>query len=395
MYDVAIIGAGPAGLAMACMLDAQGLSVAVVERQPYEALANPAYDGRDIALTHRTVTTLDKIGILKRIPAALDAPIRRARVLNGTSPYSLHFENDASNPDGLLGYLVPNNLIRKASFEAFEACKNVTLMTEVSVTNVTTDNTGGTLELSEGKRVHARLIVAADSRFSETRRKMGISARMNDFGRVCIVCRMGHTDAHDETVYECFQYDQTLAVLPVTAREASVVLTLPSDRADAVMRMSDAEFNADITRRFEGRFGDMTLVGKKHAYPLVAVYADRFYTRRFAVVGDAAVGMHPVTAHGFNFGLLGAETLSAEIAAAVASGLDFGSNAVLGRYNTAHRKATRPLYLATNAIVKLYTDDRRPARMARDALLRIGNALAPVRRIITGRLTHIPVRDAG
>lgn len=386
--DVAIIGAGPAGLSLACMLDAEGLRTVVVERQPRAALENPAYDGRDIALTHRSLDILDGIGALDFIDNPKEAPINHARVLNGTSHYSLHFENPNAKQDGSLGYLVANNRIRKAVFEAFGNCRAATLLTEVSVTSVKTDATGGDIALADGRRLRARLIVAADSRFSETRRKMGIAARLRDFGRICIVCRMTHEHPHDQTAYECFQYDQTLAVLPMGTHDSSVVITIASDRAQALLDGPVEDFNADVTRRFEARFGKMTLIGDRHSYPLVAVYADRFYAQRLALVGDAAVGMHPVTAHGFNFGLNGAQTLSNEISKAKNLGLDIGGAPVLAAYDAAHRKATRPLYLATNAIVGLYTDTRRPARMLRDALLRIGNAMAPARRVITGRLTR-------
>ncbi|MCP1366759.1 FAD-dependent oxidoreductase, partial [Halomonas sp. BBD48] len=51
MADVAIVGAGPAGLCLAVELAAMGLTVSVVDRAPYTALAEPGDDGREIALT--------------------------------------------------------------------------------------------------------------------------------------------------------------------------------------------------------------------------------------------------------------------------------------------------------------------------------------------------------
>jgi 2-polyprenyl-6-methoxyphenol hydroxylase-like FAD-dependent oxidoreductase len=111
--------------------------------------------------------------------------------------------------------------------------------------------------------------------------------------------------------------------------------------------------------------------------------------RRFALIGDAAVGMHPVTAHGFNFGLRGAETLIREIGDAARSGGDIGSASVLQRYAREHRSATYPLYTATNAIVGLYTDNSVPARIAREALLPLSNALTPIKDFMLYKLTEI------
>ena len=49
--DIAVIGAGPTGLSFALSLANSGLQVALIEKQSRTALADPAYDGREIALT--------------------------------------------------------------------------------------------------------------------------------------------------------------------------------------------------------------------------------------------------------------------------------------------------------------------------------------------------------
>jgi 2-polyprenyl-6-methoxyphenol hydroxylase-like FAD-dependent oxidoreductase len=131
----------------------------------------------------------------------------------------------------------------------------------------------------------------------------------------------------------------------------------------------------------------MRLKSTRHTYPLVAVYADQFVGERFALVGDAAVGMHPVTAHGFNFGLLGAVTLSRGISAAAAAGTDIGANVLLQAYQRTHRRATLPLYLATHALAKLYTSESRPSRLLRDAFLRIGERVTPFKKLVAATLT--------
>jgi 2-polyprenyl-6-methoxyphenol hydroxylase-like FAD-dependent oxidoreductase len=132
----------------------------------------------------------------------------------------------------------------------------------------------------------------------------------------------------------------------------------------------------------------MRPVGKRLTYPLVGVYADRFIGRRFAVIGDAAVGMHPVTAHGFNLGLAGAASLAGLIGQAAGAGRDIGAASLLAAFEGRHRRATGPLYLATNMTVSLFTDDRFPARVMRDAVLRAGEFLAPVRHAISARLMN-------
>ena len=132
----------------------------------------------------------------------------------------------------------------------------------------------------------------------------------------------------------------------------------------------------------------MQLVSTRHAYPLVTAYASQIVAQRFALIGDAAVGMHPVTAHGFNFGLCSVDVLAGEIIAAHARGGNIAATALLERYQRKHRIRTRPLFIATHAIAKLYGDDTIPARLLRTASLRIGNRIAPLKRAVAHMLTE-------
>ena len=157
---------------------------------------------------------------------------------------------------------------------------------------------------------------------------------------------------------------------------------------DLIMGMDDEQFSQDIQDRFNSRHGDMKLVSKRFAYPLVGVHAKKFYAPRFALIGDAAVGMHPVTAHGFNLGLSGQEILAKEIIKAAATQRDIGRTALLERYNRKHMLTTRPMFHGTNEIVKFFTDDRAPARLARSVALRLANRFPPIKSAIQHKLTE-------
>nr|WP_270933760.1 5-demethoxyubiquinol-8 5-hydroxylase UbiM [Roseomonas sp. MO-31] len=381
--DIAVIGAGPAGLSFARALAGSGLDVLVVERAPEAALADPAFDGREIALTHRSQGILEELDAWSRIPANEMSPLWQARVQDGASPFVLDFAPGGERP---LGMLVPNHLIRRALFDAVREAGCARLLAGCAVASVETLPRGGMLRLADGRTIAARLVVAADTRFSEARRQMGIAARMRDFGKSMLVARVAHDRPHGGVATEWFGRGQTVAMLPLNGTLSSIVLTLPPRQIEALMAASPEDFGAEATRRTAGRWGAMRLVGSRHAYPLVATYAQRFVGTRFALIGDAAVGMHPVTAHGFNFGLAGAQRLSAEIRSALARRRDIADPGGLLRYEMAHRRATFPLFTATNAIASLYTDDRAPARLVRGAVLRLGSALGPVRRLVTAQL---------
>ncbi|MEQ1689508.1 MAG: 5-demethoxyubiquinol-8 5-hydroxylase UbiM [Sphingopyxis sp.] len=384
--DIIIIGAGPAGLCFAKAMAKSGRSIIIVEKLGRAALADPPYDGREIALTHLSKQIMAENGIWPLIPPERTSCIQTAKVMNGRSPFALSFDHPQVG-GGPLGFMIANNEIRKAAFAAIADAANIRLMDRCEVKNIGADSGCGWVELADGDRLSAGLIVAADSRFSATRRMMGIPCAMLDFGRTCIVCTMGCEKPHLSAAYECFHADQTLAVLPLGAHQVSVVVTVESENAARILAMSAQDFATDMAQRFGHRLGAMNLTSELFSYPLVATFAKRFHAHRFAVIGDAAVGMHPVTAHGFNLGLRGALCLAQELLSALARGGDIGASAPLARYSAKHSRICAPLYHGTNALVRLYTGRTMAARLSRHALLRVASHLAPARRMITNQLT--------
>jgi ubiquinone biosynthesis UbiH/UbiF/VisC/COQ6 family hydroxylase len=391
-YDVIIIGAGPAGLSFARSLANTKLRILLIEKSPLGSIEDPAEDGREIALTHLSVKLMKKLGAWDRIEPDGISPIKTAKVLNGDSAYSLDFTRPAKSLEAL-GYLVPNHLIRKAFYNEVATFKNIKLITDSSVIDVKTNSLLGSVTLSTDETLTASLIVSSDSRFSETRRKMGISSAMQDFSRTAIICRMEHELSHQQTAFECFHYGKTMALLPMNGNLSSVVITVSNHKVDSLLKMTDEQFNSQVQQWFGNKLGKISLVGKRHSYPLIAVHADKFVSNRYALVGDASVGMHPVTAHGFNLGLRGADTLAREIKNAMAHGKDIASISVLRKYERKHMRITKFLYHGTNHIVSLFTNETQTAKVIRNTALRIANNFPPVRHLITAKLTETGKMD--
>lgn len=385
--DIAIVGAGPAGLCFARSLAGSGLSVVLIEQQAEAALADPAFDGREIALTHASRRIMEDLDLWPRIDSGDISPLRDARVMDGPSLFAMQIRAATAGHDAL-GYLVPNHLIRRAAYGSLIAKGEAKLIAGTKVTGIERRPEAVEIALSSGERITARLVVAADSRWSETRRMLGIGASTKDFGRSMMVCRMRHEVDHEHVAWEWFGYGQTLAMLPLNGLMASAVLTLPPHLMQEVMALEGEAFDAEVTRRFDGRLGPMHLVSSRHVYPLVGVFADRFAGPRCALVGDAAVGMHPVTAHGFNFGLQSADRLASRLIKAANIGRDIAEPGLLADYDRAHRLATFPLYQTTNLIASLYTDERVPARLLRKAALHFADRMVPVKRAIAAHLTQ-------
>lgn len=386
-YDVIVIGAGPAGCTFAAGLRQSGLRIALIEKQDRAALESPQYDGREIALSQRTVDILDRYGIWQRIADSEVSPIRAARVLDGNATASLDFDQRSRDRQPI-GRLVSNHVIRRAAFAAALQTPDLQLMDGCPVADVTPGTGRSLVHLEDGRCLSAALVVAADTRFSPARRQCGIAASMHDFGQTMIVARMAHTRSHDQVSWECFFYGSTLAILPLNGQASSMVLTLPHHLAREWMNMSADDYARSIGEKLGGLLGDMTLDSERTAYPLVGVYANRFAEDGFALVGDAAVGMHPVTAHGYNFCVTGAEALARRVTSAARNGRDFRARKLLLAYEAEHRLRTRPLYEATQKLVQLYTAETAVTKLARKLVLEAGKRFPPARMAITSMLSR-------
>ena len=386
-YDVVIIGAGPAGLSFACSLAEKKIRTLIVERSSIDSISNPQPDGREIAITHQSRKILNELGVWSLIDEDEVSLLKEAKVYSGSSNSLLDFDSKKSSIEAL-GYLVPNYLIRKGLHERVLQANNIDIVSDISVEDINTNNAGAEVELSDGKKVKSRLVVAADSRFSEIRRKMGIPSLMKDFSKVMIVTRMEHEKSHNHVALECFNYGHTLALLPLNGNVSSVVLTVSTDNSKEMLSLSETKFNEMATEGFKQKLGQMKQIGERHSYPLIGVYAQKFKAKRFALVGDAAVGMHPVTAHGFNLGLKGQDQLSLAVKRAFDHGLDIGSDEVLNDYERKHINFSRLMYFGTNGIVALFTNDTFVAKKIRKLVLKFANRFPPVKSLITNHLTE-------
>ncbi|MBA1143094.1 5-demethoxyubiquinol-8 5-hydroxylase UbiM [Mesorhizobium neociceri] len=384
-FDIIVVGAGPVGLSFAASLARSKLKVALVEAQAREKLENPAFDGREIALTHASIRILRELGAWDIIPASDKSPLQGARVLNGSSAFALRFDS-LSGSGQPLGVLVPNCRIRDALFKIICLQDHARLLCGHSVVNATNSNQGAVITLSNGRQLTARLLVAADSRLSTTRDLLSIDADVNWLGHSMLICRVSHERAHHQIAIEWFDHHQTIAMLPLAEGVSSLLLTLSTNEADRLLAFDDDLFLAELTKRCGRRLGNLALASDRHRYPLVTTWAHRFCAPSVALIGDAAIGMHPVTAHGFNIGLCSQKQLAYRILTAYRDGRDIADPDMLRRYESYLRLSAGPLYHATNILVGLYSSERPAARLARHLGLRFAQHLPLVRHGISAML---------
>jgi len=379
IFDVVVVGAGPTGIAFACGFAETNIRVAIVDKLPREIIANPKIDGREIALTHHSVKILRKLNVWRYISSKSISVIKEARVLDGNSTYFLNFNHQEIQKENL-GYLIPSHVIKKNIYKRLRSLSNITLINRVECVSINVNKQYSSIILSSGEKIKTSLVVAADGRFSKVRSKMGITAFIRNFNKDMIVCRMEHEKPHQNIAYEFFRYDQTQASLPYIKNQSSIITTATKNLSSTLMKMNKKKFNKEMENSFNNFFGKMKLMGKRYSYPMITTYAKKFVSHRFALIGDAAVGMHPVTAHGFNLSLKGLEILINVIKVAIKNKTDIGLITTLQDYQSKLHHVAAPIYLTTNGIVNLYTSTILPAKFTRQFMLRLVNTVKPIKQ---------------
>ncbi len=383
-YDIVIIGGGCAGLLFARSMSDTSLKILLVEKNPLNYLKHPTQDGRETALTYTSVHILQKLGVWEHIDTNYISHIQTAKVMDESTTKVLDF---STNTDDKLGHLVSNFKIREALYHVTKLQENLTICPDEEVINIESQSEQ-VLVTTKTQTYTTKLIVSADSKFSNTRRLTGITSKMHDYGKMMLVTHMQLEHSHNHVAFERFDFDKTIALLPMLNNKASFVLTATGKETADWLSYSEVEFAEKVSELFNHEFGTMTKASEIYSYPLIGLIADHFYSPRVALLGDATVGMHPITAHGFNLGLKGADTLSQQIKAAHKVGIDIGSTYVLKRYEAKHMPLVKVMYYGTNIVVNLFAsgDSYKPLRkLAFD----IASRATPIKKAITHHLTSV------
>lgn len=217
------------------------------------------------------------------------------------------------------------------------------------------------------RTLSARLLVAADGRGSRLREQAGIAYYGWRYNQTAIVGTIHHTLPHEGVAVQHFLPSGPFAMLPLKGNTSSIVWNERPDVAERLLRRSPEDLVVEVDRRAAGRFGTVTAITGVEAYPMAIGIARSFIADRFALLGDAAHGFHPIAGQGLNYGLRGSAALAEAILDAARNGLDIGSETVLSAYEQARRSDVMTMVAATEGLNRLFSNDSGPIRLVRDA----------------------------
>lgn len=330
--DIAIIGGGMVGLALAAAFKESELRVAVIEGRVPETQLGELPDVRVSALSRSSEIMLRKLGAWQGIIERRAAAYQSMEVWEQDSFAHINFDAASMAQDNL-GHIVENRVIQLALLEQVEKMDNVTLLMPAQCHSMAVGESEVWLSLDNGQALTAKLVVGADGANSWVRQQQDIPLTHWDYGHTAIVANVRTMEAHDSVARQIFTPDGPLAFLPMSQGDmSSIVWSCEPDRAQALMALSDEQFNKALTSEFDVRLGLCEVVGERFAVPLKMRYARDFVRERVALVGDAAHTIHPLAGQGVNLGLLDAASLAQEVLALWRSGQDIGAQRNLRCY---------------------------------------------------------------
>ncbi|HST29121.1 MAG TPA: UbiH/UbiF/VisC/COQ6 family ubiquinone biosynthesis hydroxylase [Rudaea sp.] len=378
--DVAIVGAGMVGAALALALAREGFDVAVIEpRAPRPWNAQDEVDLRVVALAPSSVELFTRLNVWHEIAAARASAYRRMRVWDALAPGKLDFDA-ADEGRAALGYIVENRLIQSVLWRALQRETRIEVRCPAKVEGTEAANDRRTLTLDDGTSVVARLVVAADGADSTLRGMLGITARERDYGQRAVVAHVATERPHESTAWQRFLPGATIAFLPLADERSSIVWSVPEAESARLLALDDAGFCAELGTALDFRLGGVTATTPRAAFPLRMKLAERYLAPRFALIGDAAHAVHPLAGQGVNLGLRDVEELRAVLVEARDSKKDFAVRSVLRRYERRRRSDNALSAHAFDAIQRVFGSSATPVAALRGAGLGLVDKIAPLKR---------------
>lgn len=369
--DVLVRGAGIVGQSLALALGRQGLQVAICPEAPR---ANAAPDVRAYALNAASVNLLRQLKVWDALPPNAATPV-----------YDMHVQGDTHGGDapgaidfsaweqrvGELAWIVDAPVLERELGAAVRFAPHVERLAPDAAASVTPTLTA----LCEGKA-------------SATREAIGVAFERHDYGHSAIAARLVAERPHQGLARQWFRSPDVLALLPFDAPQAgasyALVWSMPRERAQALLALEPAAFEAELQAATRGEAGPLALASKRAAWPLMIAKAQAWCGPGWVLLGDAAHVVHPLAGQGLNLGLADVAAL-ARVIAEREPWRPLDDPKLLRRYERARLVPTWAMGRLTDGLLQLFAHPAPVARELRNRGLTLVNRLTPVKRWLTAR----------
>lgn len=396
--DILISGASFAGLALALALaDTLGADVRIVLIDREKIAASPSGadavpDSRASAISVASKRLLEVLGVWPRVSADAQ-PVTRIEITDssldaGIRPVQMSYDNtlEAGEP---ATWIVPNATLLLALRAGVAQHSSIVVRAGLSAAGLTARAHDVEVDLGARGSCRASLVVAADGRRSALREAAGIKVVGWGYGQIGIVTTVAHERPHNGVAVQHFLPAGPFAILPLTGNRSCITWSEDAAQARRILALDDAAFLDEVDRRFGGKLGPLRLAGPRQSWTLEMHLARSWIAPRFALIGDAAHGVHPIAGQGLNLGLRDVAALTEVLADAARLGLDLGSLETLTRYERWRRFDSMLSAATYDGLNRLFSNDWTLLRATRDLGLGLVDRMPGLKRLLVSEAAGV------
>ena len=375
-FDVIVAGAGPAGLAAACLVAREGRSVALVSGR------SDAADPRTVALMGPSVRLLEHLGLWPGTLQARTTALRRLRMVDDTGSTfkapTITFD-PAEIGEEVFGWNFPLKILIPALHARAQELGVVFVSSDVQ--GAKTGSGHVLVTTTAGETLSARVVLAADGRNSVLRDAAGISTNTWAYDQVAIATSFSHSGPHDGISTEYHKGAGPFTTVPMTGNTSSLVWMERPARAAELMALSDRELASAIQLESHGELGLISNIGPRRAFPMQGLVAREFARHRIMLIGEAAHVVPPIGAQGLNMSLRDA----AQAVELMTGEDDTGSPGILEDYDMLRRRDVQPRQQVIDLMNRSLLSGYVALEGGRAAGLSLIAGFAPLRRFVMQR----------
>lgn len=373
-FDVVVIGGGVVGLTAALAMQSRGFSVAIIDAGNLTANTTIP-DPRVYAINQASQDLLQELGVWAHLDSERLSPYRQMYVWDAASNAHIQFDARMIASDHL-GTIMEESVLKQALLRLLN--EKVVFFANHSVSGL--ESYKDFIQISTGETSwQAQLLMIADGATSPCRELLQVPLTTWPYHQQAVVASVQTEKSHQQTAYQVFNADGSLAFLPLTQeQQCSIVWSTSTAHAQRVMALSDEDFNQELEAAFASRLGKVKVMGKRYQFPLIMRHAKQYSGERWLLLGDAAHTIHPLAGLGLNVGLADVATwLACSEKLTTLSAV----KKILGSYQRQRKYAVWQVIAMMDGFKSLFTNPLAPVIALRGLGLRICNGLTPLKRI--------------